>query len=337
MKATYWHQLDNSSVQCDLCPRRCRLRPGQRGFCFVRENIDGQLDLTTYGRSSGFAVDPIEKKPLYHVLPGSKVLSFGTAGCNLACRFCQNWELSTASTADLLQRKATPSGIAEMAAYTKSHGVAYTYNDPVIFAEYAIDVAQAVREQQLLNIAVTAGYIWGDARADFFASMDATNVDLKSFNPEFYRRIVGGRLDFVLDTLAYIAHETQCWLEITTLLIPGLNDSDDEIQSLTQWIAAELGTSIPLHFSAFHPDNRMQDLPRTPLSTLTRARQIAMDAGLRFVYTGNVIDDEGSTTFCPGCKQALIRREGFQVLENTVGTQGQCSACSTQIPGLWST
>jgi len=362
VRSAYWHRLEDGRVQCDLCPRQCRLRPGQRGFCFVRENQGGELVCTTYGRSSGFCVDPIEKKPLNHVTPGAAVLSFGTAGCNLACQFCQNWEISTAQDVDLLQQEASPYDIAQVAVETGSRGVAYTYNDPVIFAEYAIDVAQACREKGLLNIAVTAGYINEEPRRDFFGAMDAANVDLKSFNPDFYRKIVGGRLEVILDTLKYIVAETRCWLEITTLLIPDHNDSDAEIHALVEWVAGELGTGVPLHFTAFHPDNRMMNVPRTSLSTLRRARQIGLDAGLKFVYTGNVPDVEGSTTFCPGCGRGIITRQGYEVTrydlalnptENeareatpdasgshrtpteTPATTANCTHCGAPIPGRW--
>jgi pyruvate formate lyase activating enzyme len=310
------------------------LRPGQRGFCFVRENVDGGLSLTTYGRSSGFAVDPIEKKPLYHFLPGSSALSFGTAGCNLACRFCQNWEISAARDFDRLQVAAGPAEIAAAAVRRGCHSVAYTYNDPIIFAEYALDTAIACREAGIANVAVTAGYICDEPRRDLFGAMDAANIDLKSFNPDFYRRVVGGRLEVILETLAYVVHETTCWVEITTLLIPGLNDSDAEIRALTEWVGGELGSGVPLHFTAFHPDNRLRDVPRTPLSTLQRARQIALDAGLQFVYTGNVVDEAGGATHCPNCGALLIRRRGYEV--EVVGLAGgTCTHCGTPVPGRW--
>ena len=332
--ARYWHPLDDGRVQCDLCPRHCRMRPGQHGFCFVRENHEGQLVLTTYGRSSGFAVDPIEKKPLYHVLPGSTALSFGTAGCNLACRFCQNWEISTARSTDRLQRSATPGQIAALAVRNGCSSVAYTYNDPIIFAEYAIDTAAACRQQGILNLAVTAGYITEVARGDFFGAMDAANVDLKSFNPAFYRQVVGGHLEAIQETLRFIAHETSCWLEITTLLIPGLNDSEAEVAALSEWVAAELTPDTPIHFTAFHPDNRLRNIPRTPLSTLKRAQTQAQSAGLKYVYTGNVVDDKGGTTYCPTCGHPLIVRTGFTVLRNEL-TNPHCPTCQTPIPGRW--
>jgi len=334
MIARYWHSLGEGRLQCDLCPRGCRLRPGQRGFCFVRQNVDGCLELTTYGRSSGFAVDPVEKKPLYHVAPGAGVFSFGTAGCNLACRFCQNWEISTARSLDVAGDHAAPAAIAVAAQRAGCRGVAYTYNDPAIFPEYAIDVAQEARGRGLLNIAVSAGYINPAPRADFFAAMDAANIDLKSFREDFYARIVGGHLAAVLDTLRYLVHETDVWVEITTLLIPGHNDSEAELAELAGWIAAELGTHVPWHVTAFHPDNRMRDVPPTPLADLRRARQTGLAAGLRFVYTGNAVDPDGSTTWCPGCRAPLIERRGYRLARQDVAA-GACPHCEARVPGLW--
>jgi len=334
VNARYWHTGDDGRVVCDLCPRHCALRDGQAGFCFVRHNVGGQLKLATYGRASGFAVDPIEKKPLYHVLPGADVLSFGTAGCSLACRFCQNWEISTATKLEVLGTDAPPEAIAATAARRGCQGVAYTYNDPTIFAEYAIDTAQAVRARGLLNIAVTAGYIEPKPRVDFFEFMDAANVDLKSIRPDFYRRVVGGRLEPVQDTLRYLVRETNVWVEVTNLVIPGLNDSEAELHELAAWIASELGPDVPLHLSAFHPSHRMMDVPRTPLATLRLARRIALDEGLRFVYTGNVADEDGSTTWCPGCGASLVARMGYSVTKAAI-EHSHCPNCGAAIPGFW--
>ncbi|MDR1808710.1 MAG: AmmeMemoRadiSam system radical SAM enzyme [Propionibacteriaceae bacterium] len=331
--ARFWHTVPDGRVECDLCPRHCRLREGQRGFCFVRQNSGGALDLTTYGRSSGFCVDPIEKKPLNHFYPGSAVLSFGTAGCNLACQFCQNWDISAARAMDRLMDAATPDEIAAAAAATGSRSVAYTYNDPVIFAEYAIDTAAACHARGLANVAVTAGYIEPAARQEFFAGMDAANVDLKSFNPDFYRRLTGGRLETVLDTLRYLVRETAVWTEITTLVIPGYNDSDAELGALAAWVAGELGSDVPLHFTAFHPDYRLRDVPRTPLATLRRARARALGEGLRYVYTGNVLDAAGATTTCPGCGASVIAREGYDVTLYRVTPDGTCAVCGGPIAG----
>jgi pyruvate formate lyase activating enzyme len=329
----YWHAIDAEHIQCDLCPRDCRLKDGQRGLCFVRQNIGGQMILTTYGRSSGFCIDPIEKKPLNHFYPGSSVFSFGTAGCNLACKFCQNWDISKARDMDRLMDQASPEEIARTAAHHNCKSVAFTYNDPVIFAEYAMDTADACHARGLKTVAVTAGYMHDQARRDFYAKMDAANVDLKGFTDDFYNKLCAGHLQPVLDTLAYIHHETKCWLEITTLLIPGHNDAEREIAGLSQWIAKELGHDVPLHFSAFHPDYKMMDVPATPPATLSRARKIAMEAGLHYVFTGNVHDPEGDTTYCPKCRAALIERDWYQINAYHLDDSGHCPHCGTAIAG----
>jgi pyruvate formate lyase activating enzyme len=333
--ARYWHRVDEDRIQCDLCPRHCRLREGQHGFCFVRQSADAGLVLTTYGRSTGFCVDPVEKKPLYHFQPGWPVLSFGTAGCNLACRFCQNWEISSARALDRSMDRASPEAIARAAAASDCVGVAYTYNDPVIFAEYAIDVAAACRERGLANIAVSAGYIDQEPRAELFAAMDAANIDLKGFSTDFYRRLTGGRLEVVLDTLRYLVLETPVWVEITTLVIPGHNDSDGELAALTRWVATELGVDVPVHFSAFHPDHRLRTVPPTPLSTLRRARRIGLEAGLRYVYTGNAVDPPGATTLCPTCGGPVIERSGYALTRYELGASGCCRSCGGKVAGVW--
>ena len=301
--ARWWHRLEDGRIQCDLCPRDCRLAEGQRGFCFVRQRQGDRMVLTTDGRSSGFCVDPIEKKPLNHFFPGSSVLSFGTAGCNLGCRFCQNWDISKARAADRLQDRATPEEIARRAVELGCRSVAFTYNDPVIFAEYALDVAEACHAHGVQTVAVTAGYMHADPRREFYAAMDAANVDLKAFTEDFYARLTLSHLRPVLDTLEYVRHHTRTWLEVTTLLIPGQNDGDAELTALSRWMAEHLGPDVPLHFTAFHPDYKMTDRPRTPAATLVRAREIARAAGLRHVYTGNVRDREGQTTFCPAAER----------------------------------
>ena len=331
--ARWWHTLPDGRIQCDLCPRDCKLHEGQRGACFVRMREGDRMVLTTYGRSSGFCIDPIEKKPLNHFYPGSSVLSFGTAGCNLACKFCQNWDISKSKDMDRLMDQASPEAIARAAQDSGCKSVAFTYNDPVIFAEYAIDTAQACHALGIQTVAVTAGYIHAEPRHEFYAVMDAVNVDLKAFTEEFYYRLTGAHLQPVLDTLVYLCHETQVWTEITTLLIPGHNDSDDEIRRMSQWIARELGPDVPLHFTAFHPDFRMQDVPATPPTTLSRARRIAQAEGIRYVYTGNVHDRDGGTTFCPGCQQPLIVRDWHQILDYRVTEDGHCPDCGTAIAG----
>ena len=309
------------------------MRPGQRGFCFVRANEDGQLVLTTYGRSSGFCIDPVEKKPLNHFLPGTQVFSFGTAGCNLACKYCQNWEISTSREMNLLAEEASPSQIARTAANWQCSSVAFTYNDPVIFAEYAIDTAVACRAAGLASIAVTAGYINPEARRDFFAVMDAANIDLKGFSDSFYQQVTGARLRPVLDTISYAVHETNVWVELTTLLLPGYNDASSDLREMCWWIVTELGPDVPLHFTAFHPDNRMRDLPRTPSRTLARARAIAQEEGLHYVYTGNIEDPDGQTTYCPNCKSPVIRRDRYTIDSYDLDAEGRCRVCGTQIPG----
>ncbi len=328
----YWRRLDDGRVLCELCPRLCKLKEGQRGLCFVRMAGDGGIVLTTYGRSSGFCVDPIEKKPLNHFFPGTGVLSFGTAGCNLACKFCQNWDISKSRQMDRLADSASPEAIARAAASLGCRSVAFTYNDPVIFLEYAVDVAAACREVGVATVAVTAAEILPEPGREFFAHMDAANVDLKAFNEDFYKSLCGGSLQPVLDTLEYLAHETEVWVELTTLIIPGENDSDDELDRMSRWVVDRLGPDVPMHFTAFHPDFKMLSTPPTPSSTLTRARRIAIGNGVRFAYTGNVHDQDGGGTYCADCGELLIGRDWYLItawqLEN-----GCCPACGTACPG----
>ncbi|HET9553937.1 MAG TPA: AmmeMemoRadiSam system radical SAM enzyme [Anaeromyxobacteraceae bacterium] len=329
----WWHRLDDGRIQCDLCPRDCQLKDGQRGFCFVRQRTGDTMTLTTWGRSSGFCVDPIEKKPLAHFLPGSSVLSFGTAGCNLGCRFCQNWDISKASELDRLTDEAGPEAIAAQAEALGCRSVAFTYNDPVIFAEYAMDVADACRERGLAAVAVTAGYMHAAPRRAFYAKMDAANVDLKAFTEGFYHRLCFAHLQPVLETLEYLVKETKVWTEITTLLIPGQNDSEAEVARLAEWIAGHLGPDVPLHFSAFHPDFKLTDVSPTPAATLRRARAQARAAGLHFVYTGNVHDLEGDETRCPGCGELLMARDWYELLDYRITPDGRCPGCRLIVPG----
>ena len=331
----YWHTLDDGRIQCDLCPRFCKLREGQRGLCFVRERLQGQIVLTTYGRSSGFCIDPIEKKPLNQFLPGTPVLSFGTAGCNLACKYCQNWDISKSREMSTLADRATPEMLAKAAEEHACRSVAYTYNDPVIFHEYAIDVAKACRERGIKSVAVTAGYVCAEPRAEFYRWMDAANVDLKAFTEAFYYKITGGHLAPVLETLQYIKHETDVWLEITNLVIPGYNDSAKELNEMTQWVVKELGPDVPMHFTAFHPDWKMQDVPPTPAATLVRAREIAMENGVRYAYTGNVHDSEGQSTYCHQCGGKLIGRDWYVISEWNLTDDGHCKSCGAQCAGVF--
>jgi len=329
----YWHALDDGRIQCDVCPRYCKLREGQRGMCFVRAREHDAIVLTTYGRSSGFCIDPVEKKPLNHFFPGTPVLSFGTAGCNLACDFCQNWDISKSREVETLSEDASPGAIARAAAETGCRAVAFTYNDPVIFMEYAIDVAKACHEHGIATIAVTAGEMCDAPRREFYQYMDAANVDLKAFTQDFYWRVCKGDLQTVLDTLVYLKRETSVWFEITTLLIPGKNDSDDELRAMCAWITGELGPDVPLHFSAFHPDFRMLDVPSTPPETLRRARRIALAAGIRYVYVGNVHDEEGSSTYCHRCGEKLIGRDWYVLTKWNLATDGKCRTCGEPLPG----
>ena len=331
--ARWWHRLADGRLQCDLCPRDCRLHEGQRGLCFVRAREGDEMVLTTFGRSSGFCIDPIEKKPLNHFHPGSSVFSFGTAGCNLACKFCQNWDISKSREMDRLMDEASPERIAAVARETGCRSVAFTYNDPVIFAEYALAAADACHAAGVQTVAVTAGYIHAEPRAEFFAKMDAANVDLKGFTEAFYFQQTGAHLAPVLETLEYIAHETSCWLEVTTLLIPGLNDSPAEIDAMTRWLATHLGPNMPLHFTAFHPDYKLTATPPTPARTLHRSREIALANGLRYVYTGNIHDTAGGTTTCPGCEQPLIVRDWHAILHYDLDEDGACPHCGERIAG----
>jgi pyruvate formate lyase activating enzyme len=331
----YWHALHDGRIQCDVCPRACKLREGQRGLCFVRGREGNQVVLTTYGRSSGFCVDPIEKKPLNHFLPGSSVLSFGTAGCNLSCRFCQNWDISKSREIDTLADAASPEQIAAAAESLGCASVAFTYNDPVIFLEYAVDVADACRERGIKAVAVTAGYVCDEPRAELFAHMDAANVDLKGFTESFYADLCAGRLAPVLETLEYLRHETDVWFEITNLLIPDANDSDEEIDAMTRWIVDRLGGDVPVHFTAFHPDYKLRDRPPTPPATLTRAREIALANGVRYAYTGNVHDRAGGSTYCAACGTCVIERDWYELGAYRLDAEGRCERCGERIAGVF--
>jgi pyruvate formate lyase activating enzyme len=331
----YWHRLEDGRIQCDVCPRACKLRDGQRGLCFVRACEGGEIVLATYGRSSGFCVDPIEKKPLNHFLPGSSVLSFGTAGCNLSCRFCQNWDISKSREIDTLADAASPEQIADAAVALGCASVAFTYNDPVIFLEYALDVADACRERGIKSVAVTAGYICPEPRVEFYEHMDAANVDLKAFTEEFYAHTCAGHLQPVLETLEYLKHETDVWFEITNLLIPGKNDSAAEIDAMTRWIVERLGPDVPVHFTAFHPDYKMLDTPPTPPQTLTQAREIALANGVHHAYTGNVFDAGGQSTYCHGCGERVIERDWYRLGSYRLDDGGSCATCGTRLPGVF--
>jgi len=332
----YWHAIKDNRIQCDLCPRHCQLQDGQRGFCFVRACEDQQIVLTTYGLSTGLSVDPIEKKPLFHFLPGSKVLSFGTAGCNLGCQFCQNWQMSRSREMQIMSQVATPEQIAQVAQQNGCQSVAFTYNEPTIFMEFAIDVAKACHELGIKTVTVTNGYICPEPRHEFYQHIDAANVDLKAFTDKFYQKLAASHLDPVLDTLKYIHKKTKTWLEVTTLIIPGYNDSDEDLEKEAKWLMKHLGPDVPLHFSAFFPAFKMQNIPGTPMETLLKAQKIAQDAGIQYVYVGNTNNTDGESTFCSKCGKKIIERIRYQISELHVDSQGMCEFCKTPCPGVFS-
>jgi pyruvate formate lyase activating enzyme len=335
MEVGFWHLLENGRIQCDLCPRFCQLSEGQRGLCFVRARSNDSMILTTYGRSSGFCVDPVEKKPLNHFLPGTPILSFGTAGCNLTCKFCQNWDISKSRQMDTVSNRAGPELIAEAAVQTASRSVAYTYNDPVIFLEYAVDTALACRERGVKSVAVTAGYINPKAAEQFFPVMDAANVDLKAFSESFYKKLVGGHLQPVLEILQYLKKETSVWIELTTLLIPGENDSTAELTKMTEWVVTHLGPDVPMHFSAFHPAWKMGTTPPTSHKVLAKARQIALASGVRYAYTGNIVDKVCESSYCHNCAELLIERNRYQLGLWNLAPKGHCPKCGTLCAGVF--
>lgn len=331
--ARHWHKAEDGRITCTLCPRLCSLREGQRGMCFVRRREGDVLVLDTYGRSSGFCIDPIEKKPLNHFYPGTPVLSFGTAGCNLACKFCQNHDISKARDTDRLAQEASPALIASCARNAGCVSVAYTYNDPVIFLEYAVDIAAECRARGVRNVAVTAGYLSQAARPEFFGAMDAANIDLKGFTDRFYRKLTGAEIRPVLDSIVYAVHETACLVELTTLLIPGENDSDAEVRDLAAWVLAECGPDVPLHFTAFTPHYRMMDTPKTSLNSVLRAREIAREVGLHHVYVGNVNHEAAQSSYCSGCGVRVIGRNWHELSQWHLDGQGGCLKCGTKLPG----
>ena len=334
-KTKYWHALADGRIQCDLCPRGCKLQEGQAGLCFVRVRKNDQVVLISYGRSSGFCLDPIEKKPLYHFLPGTSILSFGTAGCNLTCKFCQNWDMSKSRETHILAQRASPKQIAQAAKRAGARSVAFTYNEPVIFMEYAIDVAQECHALGVKTVAVTAGYICSEPRAEFFKYIDAANIDLKAFSERFYSENCSAHLQPILETLIYVKRRTQVWLEIAALIIPGENDSDDELEKLSAWIFEHLGPDVPLHFSAFHPAYQMVGIPPTPPQTLFRAREIGLKNGLRYVYTGNIRDSRGSTTFCHACGAKVVERDQYSIKSYSLSADGKCAHCAHRCAGVF--
>ena len=334
VEAKWWEPAEKDKILCTLCPRYCKIGKGQPGFCYIRQNHDGKLYTTGYGHPTGFAIDPIEKKPLNHFLPGTSVLSFGTAGCNLGCKFCQNWSISKAKLDELNAVTATPEDVVKLAKNYKVPSIAFTYNDPTIFGEYVIDISKIAREEKIKSVMVTAGYIDKEARKEVYKYINAANVDLKAFTEDFYFKQTSSHLEDVLDTLVWLKNETEIWIEITTLLIPDENDSSEEIRKECEWILNNLGDSVPLHFTAFHPDFRMKNKEKTPAETLLRARKIAQSMGIKFCYVGNVHNTEGQTTCCPNCKTELIKRDWHDVHFNKI-VDGKCFSCGTEIQGVF--
>ena len=332
--AKWWEPIENNKVLCTLCPRFCKIGDGQNGFCFIRRNNGGKLYQMGYGTSTGFAVDPIEKKPLNHFLPGTPVLSFGTAGCNLGCRFCQNWDISKSRLDETRSlRDLTAEQVVQLAIDKKCPSIAYTYNDPTIWGEWVMDIAKVAREAGIKNVMVTAGYITPEAREEIYPLIDAANVDLKAFTETFYHKLTFSHLADVLDTITWLVNETDVWTEITNLIIPGHNDSIDEISQMVDWILENVGEEVPTHFTAFHPDFKMMDTPPTPPATLTKARNLAIDEGLKYVYVGNVLDTSGQTTYCPRCNKSLIVRNWHSIVKMSM-TDGECE-CGERIPIIW--
>lgn len=332
--AQWWEHDAKGKILCTLCPRFCHIGSGQAGFCYVRQNVDDQLVSLAYGKSTGFAIDPIEKKPLNHFLPGSAIMSFGTAGCNLGCRFCQNWNISKARLVEKNSVSASPEQVIELAIRHQCPSIAMTYNDPTIFGEYVIDIARIGRERGIKNVLVTAGYITPAARKAIYRDIDAVNVDLKAFSETFYHKVTFSHLDPVLDTLKWLKQETDIWFEITNLMIPGENDSWQETQRMVDWILENLGDRVPIHFTAFHPDFKMLDKPRTPQETLNRARRIALQAGIKYCYVGNVHDASGQNTYCPNCQLALIERDWHRIKANRL-RGNQCPDCEHVTDGVF--
>ncbi len=332
IEARWWQPADKGKLLCTLCPRYCTIGDGQQGFCFIRYNEGGKLYTSGYGHPTGFAIDPVEKKPLNHFYPGTGILSFGTAGCNLGCKFCQNWSISKARLDEVNALTASPEDVVDLAKTYKVPSIAFTYNDPTIFGEYVIDISKVARQEDIKTVMVTAGYIDKEARKEVYKHIDAANVDLKGFTERFYHKLTFSHLENVLDTLKWLHQETDIWTEITTLLIPGENDSPEEIKQECEWIVENLGQDVPLHFTAFHPDFKMRDKEATPPTTLTQARDIALRLGLNFVYVGNVHNREGQTTYCPQCHTPLITRDWHSVHKNIINN-GKCPKCGKAIPG----
>jgi len=328
----FYKKLNNKIVQCQLCPHFCVLKPGEYGKCKARQNQNGKLVSVVYGKPCSIAVDPIEKKPLYHFLPGEAAFSIATTGCNLACKHCQNAEISQAHVDDIPHINMTPEQVVLDAKLNNAKIIAYTYTEPTIFYEYMLDIAKIAKKENIKNIIVSNGFINKEPLKKLCNYIDGANIDLKSLSPEFYEEICHARLAPVLETLKLLKQQG-VWIEVTNLLIPTLNDSDEKISKLIKWVKENLGYDVPLHFTAFYPYYKLKHLPPTSIATLKKARKMALDMGLHYVYTGNIPDEEGSTTYCPRCGKPLVKRIGLEIVENNL-VEGKCS-CGEEIAGIW--
>ncbi|MFH1459574.1 MAG: AmmeMemoRadiSam system radical SAM enzyme [Candidatus Omnitrophota bacterium] len=333
-ESQYYLVKDNLQVQCIKCPYQCLIKNHQRGFCRVRENQGGKLYSITYANPCAVHVDPIEKKPFFHVLPGSQSYSIATVGCNLRCKFCQNWQISQSDPEDIKSVYLEPEDIVAGARQTKCLSIAYTYTEPTVFYEYCLDISKIAQGYGIKNVMHSNGYINPDPLRKLVKHLDAVNVDLKSFSDDYYQKVCQGDLTTVTNSLKIIKQELGVWLELTNLVVPTLNDYPDQIKMMCDWIVQELGQEVPLHFSRFYPTYKLSSLAPTPLSTLEKAYQIAKQAGLYFVYIGNVPGHKTENTYCPECSNILIERSGYVVIKNSIG-KGVCSKCSRNIPGIW--
>jgi len=333
VEARYYKKLPDREIECELCPRACRLGDKERGYCGVRENQGGTYYTLVYGKACSVNIDPIEKKPFFHFLPGTSALSMATAGCNVNCKFCQNWEISQVRPEQVDHRDFSPEMVAAEAQAYRCPSVAYTYTEPIVFYEYMYDTAVAARSRGIRSVVVTAGHIKPQPLRDLIPVVDAIKVDLKGFNQKFYTEYVRGELKTVLETIGIVA-KSKAWLEVVYLVIPSLNDSLTDIRDMAHWLKNEVGDRVPLHFSRFQPLYLVKNLPPTPISTLEAAREAALAEGLKFVYIGNVPGHPGEHTYCPGCARVVVRRTGFAV-EDIQIKGGRCKFCGAPVSGVW--
>jgi pyruvate formate lyase activating enzyme len=333
-EAMHYKKLEEGRIECELCPRGCKVALKERGYCGVRENKGGTYNTLVYGRACSINVDPIEKKPLFHFLPGAQALSIATAGCNIECKFCQNWEISQFRPEQVQSFDFPPEAVVAQAAEKKIQAIAFTYTEPVVFYEYMSDTAKLAKEKGVRSVMISNGYIKEKPMSDLCKHLSAVKIDLKAFTEKFYAQTCSGHLQPVLDTLKLLKKENM-WFELVVLIIPTLNDTPGEMTEMCTWVYSELGPDVPIHFSRFHPTYKIKNLPPTPVSTLTRARDIALSAGLNYAYVGNVPAHEGESTYCPNCKRAVVGRIGYTILNIDI-KDGKCIHCGRKIAGIWS-